>query len=57
MPFYAGAGETLTLLHIAQVLLHPEWGSYVYPATLFAKAPPEDLQQAIAAADQLLSGF
>jgi len=30
-----------------QVLLHPEWGTSVYPASLFAKAPPETLQAAI----------
>ncbi len=37
-----------------QVLLHPEWGSYVYPASFFAKAPLKDLQAAIQAADKAI---
>lgn len=35
-----------------KVLLHPEWGSYVYPASFFAKAPLEVLKAAIQAADE-----
>lgn len=30
-----------------QIILHPKWGSAVYPATLFAKAPVEKLVEAI----------
>lgn len=30
-----------------QIILHPRWGSSVYPASLFAKAPLEAVQQAI----------
>lgn len=37
-----------------QVVLHPKWGSSVYPASLFAKAPLIALQQAIMAANVLL---
>ena len=40
----------LLSLLCSQVLLHPNWGSSVYPATLFTKAPLEKLQEAIAAA-------
>ena len=32
---------------MAQILLHPEWGTSVYPASLFAKAPLETVQEAI----------
>lgn len=34
-----------------QVVLHPDWGSAVYPATLFANAPLQALQDALAAGD------
>lgn len=34
-----------------KVLLHPVWGSAVYPASLFTEAPQEALMEAIAAAD------
>ena len=34
-----------------QVLLHPEWGTYVYPASFFTKAPLERLIAAIDAVD------
>eukprot|EP01026_Neomeris_dumetosa_P056063 TRINITY_DN5119_c0_g2_i1.p3 TRINITY_DN5119_c0_g2~~TRINITY_DN5119_c0_g2_i1.p3 ORF type:complete len:195 (+),score=23.76 TRINITY_DN5119_c0_g2_i1:63-587(+) len=37
-----------------KIILHPQWGAAVYPATLFAKAPKEDLQAAIAEADTSL---
>jgi hypothetical protein len=30
-----------------QVVLHPKWGSSIYPATMFTKAPLEELQMAI----------
>ena len=35
-----------------KVLLHPTWGSAVYPATLFTTAPLDKLLEAIAEADQ-----
>ena len=31
-----------------KVLLHPQWGSAVYPATLFTKAPPELVSEKLA---------
>eukprot|EP00240_Pyramimonas_obovata_P007094 CAMPEP_0118921606 /NCGR_PEP_ID=MMETSP1169-20130426/829_1 /TAXON_ID=36882 /ORGANISM="Pyramimonas obovata, Strain CCMP722" /LENGTH=157 /DNA_ID=CAMNT_0006862357 /DNA_START=194 /DNA_END=667 /DNA_ORIENTATION=+ len=30
-----------------KVILHPKWGSSIYPATMFTKAPVQDLQEAI----------
>jgi hypothetical protein len=33
-----------------RVLLHPQWGAAVYPASLFAKAPPQALREAMEAA-------
>ncbi|KAI7842746.1 hypothetical protein COHA_003674 [Chlorella ohadii] len=30
-----------------KIILHPRWGSSVYPASMFAKAPLEAVQQAI----------
>lgn len=30
-----------------KVILHPKWGSSIYPSSLFTKAPVEDLLQAI----------
>lgn len=33
--------------HRPQIILHPKWGSSVYPASMFAKAPLEAVQQAI----------
>lgn len=35
-----------------QVVLHPKWGSSIYPSTLFTKAPVEDLLQAIKEVEQ-----
>lgn len=35
-----------------KILLHPQWGSSIYPASMFVKAPPEDIQAAIASASQ-----
>ncbi len=32
---------------LPQVVLHPRWGSSVYPASLFAKAPLDAVQHAI----------
>lgn len=32
-----------------RVILHPAWGSHVYPATLFTNAPPEAVEQALRA--------
>ena len=32
---------------MSQVILHPKWGSAVYPATLFAKAPMDKLVTAV----------
>eukprot|EP00854_Cymbomonas_tetramitiformis_P005610 gene5610-6795_t len=32
---------------IMQVVLHPKWGSSVYPSSMFAKAPLEELLAAI----------
>lgn len=38
-----------------QILLHPRWGSSIYPASMFVKAPPEDIRAAIAAASQRMT--
>eukprot|EP00879_Flechtneria_rotunda_P026377 GHRR01028121.1.p2 GENE.GHRR01028121.1~~GHRR01028121.1.p2 ORF type:complete len:150 (+),score=51.42 GHRR01028121.1:319-768(+) len=38
-----------------KIVLHPRWGSSVYPATLFTKAPVEALQTAIQHTEQHLS--
>ncbi|KIY94315.1 hypothetical protein MNEG_13646 [Monoraphidium neglectum] len=37
-----------------KVVLHPKWGTSVYPATLFARAPFEALQAAIKGAEEHL---
>ncbi|GAB4816225.1 hypothetical protein N2152v2_003271 [Parachlorella kessleri] len=37
-----------------KVVLHPRWGSSVYPASLFAKAPLEAVQQAVKRAEEEL---
>ncbi|KAK9816425.1 hypothetical protein WJX72_000083 [[Myrmecia] bisecta] len=34
-----------------KILLHPQWGSAVYPASIFAKAPLREVQAAIQAAE------
>lgn len=48
---HAAAADTLTsrnaLRGTRQVILHPKWGSSIYPSSLFTKAPVEDLLQAI----------
>jgi hypothetical protein len=36
-------GEAIAL----QIILHPKWGSSVYPASMFAKAPLEAVTAAI----------
>ena len=38
-----------------KIVLHPRWGSSVYPATLFTAAPPEALAAAVAAAEAALA--
>ena len=35
-----------------KVVLHPTWGSAVYPASIFTKAPPAALADAIAEAEK-----
>ena len=35
-----------------KVILHPQWGSAVYPASLFTKAPVSALRDAIAVAER-----
>lgn len=37
-----------------KVVLHPKWGTSVYPATLFARAPAEAVKEAIEGAEQQL---
>lgn len=39
-----------------QIVLHPRWGSAVYPATLFTKAPLQELLAAIKEAEAMLQG-
>lgn len=39
-----------------QIILHPCWGSSVYPASLFAKAPVAAVTEAIDAAVAQLRG-
>lgn len=39
-----------------KIVLHPRWGSAVYPATLFAKAPLAELLAAINEAEAMLQG-
>ena len=34
-----------------KVVLHPQWGSAVYPATIFTKAPKDALAAAVAATE------
>lgn len=40
-----------------QIILHPRWGSSVYPATLFARAPEEMLLEAIKGAEAQLQAY
>lgn len=35
-----------------KILLHPKWGSAVYPASLFVKAPLKRVKEAIAEAEK-----
>ena len=37
-----------------KVVLHPQWGSAVYPASLFTKAPVEALLSAVADAEKAI---
>lgn len=37
-----------------KIILHPRWGSSVYPATLFARAPREALAEAVRGAEEQL---
>jgi hypothetical protein len=39
-----------------QILLHPQWGSAVYPASMFTRAPAQVLASAIAATEQEVAG-
>lgn len=39
-----------------QIVLHPRWGSAVYPATLFTKAPLQQLLDAVKEAEAMLQG-
>ena len=38
-----------------KVILHPRWGSAVYPSSIFAKAPAEAVQQAVQATEEALA--
>lgn len=38
-----------------KIVLHPRWGSSVYPASIFAKAPVEDVQEAINHAEKAVA--
>ncbi len=38
-----------------QILLHPRWGSSIYPASMFVKAPVAEIQAALAAASGEMS--
>jgi hypothetical protein len=46
----------LPLNLLLQIVLHPRWGSAVYPATLFTKAPLRPLLDAIKEAEAELQG-
>ncbi len=39
------------LLFLLQIVLHPKWGSSVYPATMFARVPADRLMAAIREVD------
>jgi hypothetical protein len=38
-----------------KILLHPRWGSYIYPASIFAKAPLETIQLALSVASDAMA--
>jgi hypothetical protein len=40
---------------LLQILLHPRWGSYIYPASIFAKAPLETIQLALSVASDAMA--
>lgn len=44
-------GYTVSNAGCCKVVLHPKWGSHVYPATLFTDAPLEAFLQAAKALD------
>jgi len=44
-------GYTVSNAGCCKVVLHPKWGSHVYPASLFTDAPLEKLLQAVKALD------
>lgn len=52
-----GAESTKRGSEVAQILLHPKWGSAVYPASLFTKAPLDSLLAAIRQAEQELQNM
>ena len=37
-----------------KIILHPKWGSSVYPASMFAKAPLDAVEEAIAGAEEVV---
>jgi hypothetical protein len=39
-----------------KILLHPKWGSAVYPASLFVRAPLEEVKEAILEAEKKMVG-
>ena len=56
---YGEVDASVTLLNYqttnsgcCKVILHPQWGSAVYPASLFTKAPVSALRDAIAVAER-----
>lgn len=40
----------------AQVVLHPDWGTSVYPASLFTRAPLDALAAAVQLVEEELRG-
>ena len=38
-----------------KIVLHPRWGSAVYPATLFARAPLGEVQEAIRLVEEAIA--
>jgi hypothetical protein len=43
------------LVLLLKIILHPKWGSSVYPASMFVKAPVEVVLAAIKAAEAELA--
>jgi hypothetical protein len=48
--------KLLSVHLLLQIVLHPRWGSAVYPATLFTKAPLQPLLDAIKETEAELQG-